>query len=70
MLGLVELQGSTDPVQDGLGDPGPVAPFEPDVVLGAHPGQEGNLFTAQAFHAAASTEVGQARLGGGEAFPT
>ena len=62
VLGLVELQGSADAVQDGLGDAGPVAAFEPDVVLGAHPGEEGDLFAAQPLHPASSAEVGQPGL--------
>ena len=39
-----------------------VAAFEPDVVLGAHPGEQGDLFAAQPLHPATATEVGQARL--------
>ena len=46
-----------------------VAAFEPDVVLGAHPGEQGDLFAAQPLHAAAAAEVGQARFWRGEAFP-
>ena len=38
------------------------------VVLGAHPGQEGDLLAAQPLHTAAAPEVGQARLQRGEAF--
>jgi hypothetical protein len=66
VLGLVELQGSADAVEDSLGDAGPVPAFEPHV-LGAHPGEQGDLFAAQPLHAA-SPEVGQARLGRSQAF--
>ena len=62
VLGLVELQGAADAVDDGLGDAGGVAAFEALVVLGAHPGEQGDLFAAEPGHAAAAAEVGQARL--------
>ena len=65
VFGLVELQGPADAVQDGLGDAGRVAAFEPHVVLGAHPGEQGDLFAAQTLHAAAAAEVGQARPAAG-----
>ena len=66
MLGLVELQGSTDAVDDGVGDAGGVTPFETLVVLGAHAREQGDLLAAQAWNAATATEVGQPSLRGGE----
>ena len=65
VFGLVELQGAADAVEDRLGDAGRVAAFEAHVVLGAHPGEQGDLFTAKALDAAAAAEVGQARLAAG-----
>jgi hypothetical protein len=47
-LHLVEAQGGGDRVQDLVGDSGDVAALDPDVVLGAHPGQQRDLLTAQA----------------------
>ena len=69
VFGLVELQGPADAVEDRLGDAGRVAAFESDVVLGAHAGEQGDLFAAQSLHPATAAEVGQARLLRGEAFP-
>ena len=57
------------PFEDGLGDAGRVAAFEAHVVLGAHPGEQGDLFAAEAFDAASAAEVGQPGLLRGEAFP-
>ena len=68
VFGLVELQGSADAVEDRLRDAGPVAAFQPHVALGAHTGEEGDLFAAQPLHPAASPEVGQAGLLRGETF--
>ena len=39
-----------------------VAPFEALVVLGAHPGEQGDFFAAQTRDAAAAAEVGQSGL--------
>src|SRR3954454_22279332 len=68
VLGLVQLQGPTEAVENSLRDSGPVAAFEPHVVLGAHAGQQGHLFAPQRLPPTASAEVGQARLGWGEPF--
>ena len=69
MLGLVEPKGPADAVEDRLGDAGRVAAFEPDVVLGAHPGEQSDLFAAEPLHAATAPEVGQPGFLRGEAFP-
>ena len=53
------------PSMHGFGDAGRVAAFEALVVLGAHAGEQGDLFAAQPGHAAAATEVGQPGLGAG-----
>ena len=45
---LVELQGTGDGVEDVLGDAADVAALEPDVVLGADPGEQRHLLAAQA----------------------
>ena len=58
VLGLVELQGPADAVEDRLGDSGGVSAFEAHVVLGAHPGEQRHLLAAQPCHAAPSAEVG------------
>lgn len=46
-LGGVELERVGDPVDDGLGDAGGVAPLEPDVVLRRHTGQQRHLLAPQ-----------------------
>ena len=47
-FGFVELQGAGDGFEDAVGDTGEVAALEPGVVVDAHPGQDGDLFAAQA----------------------
>jgi hypothetical protein len=47
-LGVVELQGACDAVDDALGDAGGAAAFEPGVVVSGDAGQEGDLLAAQA----------------------
>jgi len=43
---VVELQGACDGVEDVFGDAADVAPLELRVVLGADPGDHGDLFAA------------------------
>ena len=59
-LGLVELEGVGDAVDDAFGDAGGVAALEADVVLRGDPGQQCDLLAAQAGHAAAVVAVGRA----------
>ena len=69
-LGLVELQGVGDAVDDALGDAGGVAALEPDVVLRRDAGEQGDLLAAQARDASAVAAVGgQPRLLGGDPGP-
>ena len=49
-LGVVELQGPGQRVEDALGDPGEVAALELGVVLDADPGQVGDLAAPQPGH--------------------
>ena len=44
-LGVVEVEGSGQRLQDALGDPSQAAAFESGVVLDADTGQECNLFS-------------------------
>lgn len=55
-LGVVELQGPGEGVEDLFGDPGEVSPLEPDVVVGADTGEEGDLLAAQSGDAALVAE--------------
>lgn len=47
-LSVVELQRVRDAVDDALGDAGGIAAFESGVVLSRDPGEDGDLFAAQA----------------------
>jgi hypothetical protein len=47
-LGIVEVQGVGDGVDDAVGDAGGVAALQPGVVLARDACQEGDLFAAQA----------------------
>ena len=49
-FGFVELQGTGDGFEDAVGDTGEVAALEPGVVVDADPGEDGDLFAAQAGH--------------------
>ena len=61
-LGLVELEGVADAVEDAVGDAADVAALEPGVVLDADAGEEGDLFAAQAGDAAVRAVHGQPGL--------
>jgi NAD(P)-dependent dehydrogenase (short-subunit alcohol dehydrogenase family) len=67
-LGVVELQGSGEGVEDGGGHPGDRAAFQLRVVLDAHPGEGGDFTAAQPGHAAVA-DVGQPRLLRGDLGP-
>ena len=43
-LGIVELEGVSDATEDAVGDTVDVSAFQPDVVLDADPGTQGDLF--------------------------
>ena len=47
-LGVVELERVGERLEDGVGDPGGIAALEALVILDAHSGERGHLFTAQA----------------------
>jgi hypothetical protein len=47
VLGVVELQGMHDPVDDALGDAGGVAALKPDVVLARYAGEHRGFFPTQ-----------------------
>ena len=57
-LGLIQLQGASDAVDDALGDAGGVAALEPRVVLAGDAGQEGDLVAAQARDPSTLSAVG------------
>ena len=70
-LGLVELQGVGDAVDDAVGDAGGVAALEPGVVLDGDAGEEGDLLAAQARDPPAVAAVdGQPGLLGGDPGPS
>jgi hypothetical protein len=64
-FGVVELEGAGDRVEDGCRDAGESTAFQFGVVLDAHPGECGDLATAQAGHAT-GTHVGEACLLGSD----
>jgi hypothetical protein len=68
-FGLVELQRPGQRIQHGLGDAAEVAPFESGVVLDAHPGQIGDLATAQPGHPPVAAVGRQAGPLGGDLGP-
>ena len=75
-LGLVELEGVDEPVQDAVGDAADAAALEAGVVLDADPGEQGDLLAAQPGDAAVRAVHGQAGLlgrdlgaAGGEELP-
>ena len=59
-LGLVELQRGGQGVEDAFGDPAQVAPLEPDVVVDADPGEQGDLLPAEPGDAPVAPVRGQA----------
>ena len=59
-LGLVELQRGGQGVEDALGDPAEIAPLEPDVVVDADPGEQGDLLPAEPGDASVAAVRGQA----------
>ena len=63
-FGLVELQGPGQGVEDLLGHTVQVAPLEADVVVDAHPGQEGDLFPAEALDSAVSAGLARPACSG------
>jgi hypothetical protein len=66
-LGLVEVQGVGDAVDDAVGDAGGVAALEPGVVLARDACEEGDLLAAQARDPSAVAAVGgQPGLGGAD----
>jgi hypothetical protein len=66
LLGLVEVQGAGQGVENAVGSTGEVAAFELGVVLNADPGQVGDLAAAQPGHAAVAVEVLQSGLLGAD----
>jgi len=50
-LGVVELQGTGERVEDTVRRAGEVAPLEAGVVVDAHPGEHRDFFAAQSGHA-------------------
>lgn len=68
-FGVVELQGAGQRLEDGLRDPGEVAPFQAGVVVGAHPGEHGDLLAAQPLDAAPAAVERDPGLRGGQPFP-
>jgi hypothetical protein len=56
-LGLVEVQGTSDAVDDAVGDTGRVPALEPRVVVGRHAGQQRHLLASQTRHASALAAV-------------
>lgn len=44
LFGLVELKGAGDRIEHRFGDPGQIAPLEPDVVVRGQTGQHGHFF--------------------------
>ncbi len=68
-VALVELQRAGDPVEDLLGDATHVAAFESDVVLGADPREQRDLFAAQSLDAPVAAVGGQTGLLGGDPRP-
>ena len=70
-LGVVELQGVGDGVDDALGDAGGVAALQSGVVLAGDAGQDGHLLAAQARDPSAVAAVGgEPGLGGAELGPS
>ncbi len=49
-LSLVQLQRAGQSIENLFGHPGQVTPLQPHVVIGRHPGQHGDLFSAQTRH--------------------
>ena len=49
-LGVVELQGTGDGVEDVVGHAADVALLQADIPVGADPGEHGDLFAAQPGH--------------------
>ena len=68
-LGLVELQGARQRVEDCVRDAGEVPPLQARVVVGAHAGQHGDLLPAQPLDAAPAAVKRDPRLAGGEPVP-
>jgi hypothetical protein len=70
-LGLVELQGLRDAVDDAVGDAGGVAALQPGVVLAGDASQQGDLLAAQARDPPAVAAVGgQSGLLGADPGPS
>ena len=65
-LGIVELQGVRDAVQDAVGDIPDVASLEPGVVLDADASEQGDLLAAQPGHAPVGPVDRQTGLVGSE----
>jgi hypothetical protein len=49
-FGFVEQESTGDSFEDAVGDAGEVAALQTGVVVDAHPGEDGDLFAAQAGH--------------------
>jgi len=62
LLGLVELQRSSQRVQHAVGDASDIAPLEARVVVDAHTGQHRHLFSAQTRDAAMAVPGRQSGL--------
>ena len=60
-LGVVELEGAADGVENIVRDPASVTAFEPRVVLDADPRHERHLLAPQAAHPAVTAECWQTR---------
>jgi hypothetical protein len=70
-LGVIEVQGVGDGVDDAVGDAGGVAALQPGVVLAGDAGQQGDLLAAQARDPPAVAAVhGEPGLLGGELGPS
>src|SRR4029077_16941777 len=54
VFGFVELQGAGDGVEHAVGNSRQVAPLQLRVVVGADPGEHGDLFTTQSRDTAAT----------------
>jgi hypothetical protein len=67
-LGVVELQGAGERLQDAVGDAAGVSALQALVVLEADAGQRGDLLAAQSLHAAGPVR-GQADLVRGDLRP-
>ena len=69
VLGVVELQGTGDGLQHAVGRAAQIALLQPGVVVGADPGELGDLLAAQARHPAAGAVQRHAGLLGAELRP-